>query len=157
MPNISFTTLTRDLACWVFTLANPAVKRHYLLELLHNYTTTLTNALELLGVHHEKFGLTFHQFCKQFFREAELAVVVSILVSMDDTSEEDINNYVNSCDEDMEDKETNSDCDKIKDDPHKRISVPLSKHRLNYLEHLLDDIHCFLNYQDRTRDYEVLC
>ena len=152
VPNISFTTITRDLAAWVFTLANTSVKKYYLLEILHNYATTLTNALDLLGVHHEQFGVTFHQFCKHFFKEAELGVLVSILVSMNDSSEEDINEYLNK-------NEDDTDCDTTEANPvkTKRISVPLSDHRLNYLEHLLDDIYCFLTYECRTRDYEVLC
>lgn len=75
-----FTTITRDLACWIFTLANPSVRRHYLIEVLHNYATTLTNALALLGINHEKFGVTFHQFCKHFYSETE-AVLSRILVN----------------------------------------------------------------------------
>ena len=31
-----FTTLTRDLACWVFTLANSSVREHYLVEVRVN-------------------------------------------------------------------------------------------------------------------------
>ena len=50
------------------------IRRHYILDILHNYTTTLTNALELLGVNHEQFGVTFPQFCKQFFIDAEIGI-----------------------------------------------------------------------------------
>ena len=146
---MSFTTITRELACWVFTLANAAVRRHYLLELLLNYATTLTNALDLLGVKHDKLGVTFHQLCKHFFQEAEVALLVSVLVAMNDTSEEDVNKYLNG------------DNEEVVKDPEDRseatISVPLTSHRLQYLEHLIDDIYCFLNHEQRKREYEILC
>ena len=72
LPNMTFTTITRDLATWLFTLANSSVRRHYILDVLHNYTSTLTNALDLLGVNYEKFRITFHKFCREFFSEVIL-------------------------------------------------------------------------------------
>ena len=152
VPNMCFTTITRDLACWIFTLANPSVRRHYLTELLHNYATTLTNALSLLGINHEKFGVTFHQFCNHFFSETEVGLLVSILVAMNDTSEEDINNYLNGHVINEAEK-PNSEC-KSSTSP---VSIPLSSFRLKYLEHLIDDIYCFLNQEQRVRSYEILC
>ena len=152
VPNMCFTTITRDLACWIFTLANPSVRRHYLTEVLHNYATTLTNALSLLGINHEKFGVTFHQFCKHFFSETEVGLLVSILVAMNDTSEEDINNYLNGHVINEAEK-PNSEC-KSSSSP---VSIPLSSFRLQYLEHLIDDIYCFLNQEQRVRSYEILC
>ena len=76
-------------------------------------------------------------------------MLVSILVAMNDTSEEDIDNYVN----DQTVTEKIEDPDKSKT----IISIPLSSHRLSYLEHLLDDIYCFLDQEKRQREYEVLC
>ena len=143
-----FTTITRDLACWIFTLANPSVRRHYLIEVLHNYATTLTNALALLGINYEKLGVTFHQFCKHFYSETEVGLLVSILVAMNDTSEEDINNYLNG---QVINGESSSESSSS------RVSVPLSSFRLQYLEHLVDDIYCFLNQEQRVRSYEILC
>ena len=146
-----FTTITRDLACWIFTLANPSVRRHYLTDVLHNYVTTLTNALSLLDINHEKFGVTFHQFCKHFFSETEVGLLVSILVAMNDTSEEDIDNYLNGHVKNEAGK-SNTECKTAS-----LVSVPLSSFRLQYLEHLIDDIYCFLNQEQRVRSYEILC
>jgi len=149
VPNMCFTTITRDLAIWVFTLANKSVRRHYILEILHNYATTLTNALDLLGVNYHKFGITFHQLCHQFYTEAGVGVLVSILVAMNDTSEDDIDTYLRGemVTEKIDDTEKSNII----------ISIPLSSHRLSYLEHLLDDIYCFLDQEKRKREYEVLC
>ena len=73
-------------------------------------------------------------------------------MAMNDTSAEDIHNYLN--DVEISDQKQDSDCDKSN---KKIISIPLSSFRLNFLEHLLDDIYCFLNQGKRLRDIEILC
>ena len=68
---------------------------------------------------------------------------------MNDTSEEDVNKYLNGDNEEVvKDTEDRSEA---------TISVPLTSHRLQYLEHLIDDIYCFLNHEQRKREYEILC
>ena len=74
---------------------------------------------------------------------------------MNDTSEEDIANFIRSS-EQTEGREK-SETDGTEENKSSQISVPLSKHRLLYLEHLIDDVYCFLNYENRQRNYEVLC
>ena len=68
---------------------------------------------------------------------------------MNDTSEDDIDTYLRGVivNEKIDDTEKSNII----------ISIPLSSHRLSYLEHLLDDIYCFLDQEKRKREYEVLC
>lgn len=81
-----------------------------------------------------------------------MGLLVSILVAMNDTSEEDINNYLNG-QVINEAEKSSSECKSTSS----RHSVPLSSFRLHYLEHLIDDIYCFLNQEQRVRSYEILC
>ena len=70
---------------------------------------------------------------------------------MKDTSEDDIANFLNDSPEHKEavgEETKNNTKNKIS-----VISIPLSEVRLGYLEHLLDDIYCFLDYES----YEFLC
>ena len=145
-------------------------RRHYILDVLHNYTSTLTNALDLLGINYEKFRITFHKFCREFFSEviltslkinikqiiqAEQGLLVSILTAINETSEKDIEHFLTN-DQDHE-PEGQSENNKTEEDISTRISIPLSKHRLVYLEQLVDDIYCFLHSEHKQRNNQVLC
>ena len=151
----------RVIQCW---------RRHYILDVLHNYTSTLTNALDLLGINYEKFRITFHRFCREFFSEviltfkkikikqiiqAEQGLLVSILTAINETSEQDIEHFLTS-DQDH-DQEGQSENNKTEENISTRISIPLSNHRLIYLEHLLDDIYCFLHSEQKQRNNQILC
>ena len=39
------------------------------MDVISNYLIVLTNALDLLGVNWEKFGINFNIFCDLFFKE----------------------------------------------------------------------------------------
>ena len=74
---------------------------------------------------------------------------------MNDTSAQDISNYLNAGD--VISETTSDQSPASSDQSPASVSVPLSSFRLHYLEHLLDDIYCFLNQEQRVRSYEILC
>ena len=39
------------------------------MDVISNYLIVLTNALDLLGVNWEKFGINFNTFCDLFYKE----------------------------------------------------------------------------------------
>jgi len=136
--NITYSSLPRDLACWIFTLANHTVRRYYLLDVISNYLTVLTNALDLLSVSWEDFGISFHKFCCLFYEQVEVGLLVSIIVAMRDTSEENLEDYLDGSVEEAsllkiaENKASST-----------QSSIPLTAQRLDFLLHLLDDVHKF--------------
>ena len=72
---------------------------------------------------------------------------------MNETSEEDIECFLNS-DQDHEEESENN---KTENYISTRISIPLSNPRLVYLEQLIDDIYCFLHSERNQRNNQVLC
>ena len=89
--------------------------------------------------------------------ETEIGMLSAILVAMNDTSDEDIQNFING-DEVNGDTAVHESNDEEEKDKSKNIhAVPLSSYRLHYLEHLIDDVYCFLTHEQRKRDYEVMC
>lgn len=135
--NITYSTLMRDLASWVFILSSRTVRQHYLLDVISNYLIVLTNALDLLGINWEKFGINFNNFCDRFFEEAEIGLLVAVLVAMNDTSEDDLDEYLNNTDGVAEEENANLLAAKTG-------TIPLSPTRLQFLNHLLDDVRKFV-------------
>ena len=85
----------------------------------------------------------------------EQGLLASVLVSMNDTSEQDVTNFLGNFNQQNDQPTEQSKSDE--ENRSSQISIPLTEHRIGYLEHLLDDIYCFLNYESRQRNYEVLC
>ena len=75
---------------------------------------------------------------------------------MNETSEEDIECFLNS-DQDHEDHKEESENNKTENYISSRISIPLSNPRLVYLEQLIDDIYCFLHSERNQRNNQVFC
>lgn len=69
-------------------------------------------------------------------------MLVSVLVAMRDTSKDELDEYLNnveSVDENMT-SEVKSETIQV----HKTVTTSLSKQRLEFLLHLLDDVHKFV-------------
>ena len=69
-------------------------------------------------------------------------MLVSVLVAMKDTSKDELDEYLNnveSVDEKMTSKVKSEDIQE-----HKSVTISLSKQRLEFLLHLLDDVHKFV-------------
>eukprot|EP00090_Calanus_glacialis_P001330 TRINITY_DN10935_c0_g1_i2.p1 TRINITY_DN10935_c0_g1~~TRINITY_DN10935_c0_g1_i2.p1 ORF type:complete len:452 (-),score=118.69 TRINITY_DN10935_c0_g1_i2:78-1433(-) len=140
--SIAFSTLMRDLACWVFILSNRSIRRYYLMDVISNYLIVLTNALDILGVNWEMFGINFNNFCDLFYKEVEVGLLVSVLVAMKDTSKDELDEYLNNVESVDENMTSEVKSETIEE--HKSITISLSKQRLEFLLHLLDDVHKFV-------------
>jgi len=134
-----YSSLPRDLAIVIFTLAGAQVRQHYLLCLLQNYLITLTNTLELLGVSWERLGVGFTQFCDQFFASVGEALARAVVVAMEDTAEEEEATVLRGEEVQVEDEEEEEEDGRDR----KLGSIPLTPPRLDFLLHLLDDVRRF--------------
>ena len=132
------------------------VRQHYLLSLLQNYLITLTNTFDLLGVswHNNEFGVGFNKFAERFFKEVDVGLASAVLIAMEDTEEIEVERLLEKPligledeeDEDMEEGEVVKEEDRDEGEKKEKHlgSVPLTKARLNFLLHLLDDIRSFM-------------
>ena len=69
-------------------------------------------------------------------------MLVSVLVAMNDTSKDELDEYLNN--EESEDENMTPEVKSETIQEHKSITIPLSKLRLEFLLHLLDDVHKFV-------------
>ena len=74
--------------------------------------------------------------------KVEIGLLVAVLVAMNDTSEDDIDEYLNNMDSVI----GNTVKEKESENTHfyKLGTVPLSEQRLEFLLHLLDDVRKFV-------------
>ena len=67
---------------------------------------------------------------------------MSIIVAMKDSSADDLDEYLSNGDNEVGSKESDADS---KDIPfHQSVAIPLTRERLEFLLHLLDDVHKFV-------------
>ena len=69
--------------------------------------------------------------------QAEIGLLVAVLVAMNDTSEDDLDEYLNNTDGVAEEENANLLAAKTG-------TIPLSPTRLQFLNHLLDDVRKFV-------------
>ena len=69
-------------------------------------------------------------------------MLVSVLVAMRDTSKDELDEYLNNVESVDENMTSEVKSDTIQE--HKCIKISLSKQRLEFLLHLLDDVHKFV-------------
>ena len=89
-----------------------------------------------------------------------MGLLVSILVAMDETSEEELEELLEDDKHKVEDdKVANADVTATEETEDEKTTafIPLSQERLYFLKHILDDVYFFLNHETRTRSYELYC
>lgn len=164
--NLHYSSLPRDLANVVFSLAAPQVRRHYLLCLLQNYLITLTNTLELLGVGWERLDIDFNHFAEMFFQAVEEGLARAVLTAMGDTKVEEVEKFLAEPlslavidqvtkegweegwqveeEEEMEEENDKVEENNIGGKKEELGRIPLTVPRLRFLLHLLDDVRKFM-------------
>jgi hypothetical protein len=72
----------------------------------------------------------------------EIGLLASVLVAMKDTSQDELDEYLNNME--SVDKNMTSEVKSETIQEHKSVTISLSKQRLEFLLHLLDDVHKFV-------------
>ena len=72
----------------------------------------------------------------------EVGLLCSVLVAMRDTSKDELDEYLNNVESVDENMTSEVKSETIQE--HKTVTISLSKQRLEFLLHLLDDVHKFV-------------
>jgi len=91
---VTYTRVTKDLAVFLFTSATTLIRRFYLIKSVETFAETIGISLSNLGIDTDKYNMNWQKFIREFQNHIIYGFLVGVLVSMANTSANELNELV---------------------------------------------------------------
>ena len=149
---VTYTRVTRDLACLFFTSADSLVRRFYLVKVIETYCEALYTALWQLGINPDSYGMNYHSVINDFQQHVLYGFMIGILIGMANTDPVEIDKMCNPNkhnDNPGDPNNANGEANNATTDKDSDKSfIPLTEHRIQFLVDLMRDIAFYVESKD---------
>jgi len=145
---VTYTRVTRDLACLFFTSADSLVRRFYLVKVIETYCEALYTALWQLGINPDSYGMNYHSVINDFQQHVLYGFMIGILIGMANTDPAEIDKMCNPNKHDNPGDNANGEANATTDKDSDKSFIPLTEHRIQFLVDLMRDIAFYVESKD---------
>jgi len=145
---VTYTRVTRDLACLFFTSTDSLVRRFYLVKVIETYCEALYTALWQLGINPDSYGMNYHSVINDFQQHVLYGFMIGILIGMANTDPVEIDKMCNPNKHDNPGDNANGEANATTDKDSDKSFIPLTEHRIQFLVDLMRDIAFYVESKD---------
>ena len=145
---VTYTRVTRDLACLFFTSTDSLVRRFYLVKVIETYCEALYTALWQLGINPDSYGMNYHSVINDFQQHVLYGFMIGILIGMANTDPVEIDKMCNPNKHDNPGDNANGEANANTDKDSDKSFIPLTEHRIQFLVDLMRDIAFYVESKD---------